>query len=296
MTAFEHTPVLVDEVLAQLRPEAGGVYVDVTVGGGGHARAILEQSGPDGRLIGTDRDPAALEAAASALAEFQHRVTLRKARLRELGAVLQSLAVDEVDGILADLGVSSAQLDRAERGFSLAKEGPIDMRMDPTEGETALDLIARTAESELADLIYEYGEEHRSRRIARALKHACERGELQTTGDLRRAVIRATGGRRGRIDPSTKTFQALRIALNEELDDLEALLEQAPGVLRVGGVLAVISFHSLEDRIVKHTFRNAVDWVPLTKRPIVASEEERDRNPRSRSAKLRAARRTEAAA
>lgn len=296
MTAFEHTPVLVDEVLAQLRPEAGGVYVDVTVGGGGHARAILEQSGPDGRLIGTDRDPAALEAAASALAEFQHRVTLRKARLRELGAVLQSLAVDEVDGILADLGVSSAQLDRAERGFSLAKEGPIDMRMDPTEGETALDLIARTAESELADLIYEYGEEHRSRRIARALKHAYERGELQTTGDLRRAVIRATGGRRGRIDPSTKTFQALRIALNEELDDLEALLEQAPGVLRVGGVLAVISFHSLEDRIVKHTFRNAVDWVPLTKRPIVASEEERDRNPRSRSAKLRAARRTEAAA
>ena len=296
MTGFEHTPVLVREVVAQLRPEPGRVYADVTVGGGGHARAILEQSAPDGRLIGTDRDHSALEAAAVALSEFGERVTLRKARIRDLQSVLRSLDIDEVDGILADLGVSSVQLERADRGFSLSKEGPIDMRMDPTEADTALDLIARSDERELADLIYRYGEEHRSRRIARSLRLAHEASELETTADLRRAIHRATGPRRGRIDPATKTFQALRIAVNQELADLEALMEQLPAVLRAGGVIAVISFHSLEDRIVKRAFRDTAELVPLTKRPIVASEEERERNPRSRSAKLRAARRAEAVA
>jgi 16S rRNA (cytosine1402-N4)-methyltransferase len=296
VTGFEHTPVLLDEVLEHLAPRARGIYADVTVGGGGHARAILERSAPDGRLVGTDRDPIALRAAAVALAEFGDRATLRKARIRDLRSVLTSLDIELVDGVLADLGVSSAQLDRGERGFSLAKEGPIDMRMDPTEGETALDLIGRSGEEELADVIYRYGEEHRSRRIARSLRQAYEEGELRTTADLRRAVHRATGPRRGRIDPATKTFQALRIAVNDELTDLEALLEQLPSVLRTGGIVAVISFHSLEDRMVKRAFRDSEHLSPLTKRPIVASEEERESNPRSRSAKLRTARRVEVAA
>lgn len=296
MNAFEHTPVLLDEVLELLAPAAGGVYADVTVGGGGHARAILERSAPDGRLIGTDRDPGALEAAGAALAEFGHRVTLRKARIRDLREVLTSLGIEHVNGIVADLGVSSAQLDRPERGFSLAKEGPIDMRMDPTQGESALDLIAGSDAEELANVIYQYGEERHSRKIARSLRRAYEEGELETTADLRRAVHRATGPRRRRIDPSTKTFQALRIAVNEELSELEALIDQLPSVLGIGGIVVVISFHSLEDRMVKHAFRDREHLHPLTKRPIVASEQERERNPRSRSAKLRAARRMEVAA
>lgn len=296
MSAFEHTPVLLDEVLEQLDPTAGGVYADVTLGGGGHAKAILERSSPDGRLIGTDRDPTALEAARAALSGFGERATLRKARIGELRDVLASLEIENVDAVLADLGVSSVQLDRPERGFSLAKDGPIDMRMDPTEGETALELIGRSDADELANVIYRYGEERRSRKIARSLRRAYEEGELETTGDLRHAVHRAIGGRRGRIDSATKTFQALRIAVNDELGELEALLEQAPQLLRMGGVVAVISFHSLEDRMVKHAFRDSEQLSPLTKRPIIASDAEREKNPRSRSAKLRAARRVEVGA
>ncbi|MGB5366074.1 MAG: 16S rRNA (cytosine(1402)-N(4))-methyltransferase RsmH [Polyangiales bacterium] len=293
MNGFEHTPVLLDEVLEHLDPTTGCVYADVTLGGGGHAKAILERSAPDGRLIGTDRDPSALEAASATLSGFGDRVTLRKARMSELADVLASLEIENVDGVLADLGVSSVQLDRAERGFSFAKDGPIDMRMDPTEGETALELIGRSDADQLANVIYRYGEEHRSRKIARSLRRAYEEGELETTGDLQHAVRRAIGGRRGRIDPATKTFQALRIAVNDELGELEALLEQAPELLRIGGVVAVISFHSLEDRMVKHAFRDSEQLSPLTKRPIIASDRERENNPRARSAKLRAARRVE---
>lgn len=293
MNGFEHTPVLLDEVLEHLDPTTGCVYADVTIGGGGHAKAILERSAPDGRLIGTDRDPSALEAASATLSGFGDRVTLRKARISELADVLASLEIENVDGVLADLGVSSVQLDRAERGFSFAKDGPIDMRMDPTEGETALELIGRSDADQLANVIYRYGEEHRSRKIARSLRRAYEEGELETTGDLQHAVRRAIGGRRGRIDPATKTFQALRIAVNDELGELEALLEQAPELLRIGGVVAVISFHSLEDRMVKHAFRDSEQLSPLTKRPIIASDRERENNPRARSAKLRAARRVE---
>jgi len=197
VSGFEHTPVLLDEVLAQLAPAAGRIYADVTLGGGGHARAILERSAPDGRLIGTDRDPSALEAAGAELAQFGDRVVLRKARMSALLEVLSSLEIEHLDGVIADLGVSSAQLDQRDRGFSLANEGPIDMRMDPTEGESALDLIADCNTEELANLIYRYGEEHRSRKIARSLRSAYEEGELETTTDLRRAVHRATGPRRG---------------------------------------------------------------------------------------------------
>ncbi|MDH3202296.1 MAG: 16S rRNA (cytosine(1402)-N(4))-methyltransferase RsmH [Myxococcales bacterium] len=296
MMAFDHTPVLLQEVLEYLRPVSGGVYADVTLGGGGHARAILERSAPDGRVVGTDRDPQAVDAARVVLREYGDRVTLRKARMRDLSEVLRSVGIAQVDGIVADLGVSSAQLDQGDRGFSLAKDGPIDMRMDPTEGETALELIARTDAEELANVIYRYGEEGRSRRIARSLRHAYEEGELETTADLRRAVHRAIGPRRSRIDPATRTFQALRIAVNDELSELESLLEQLPSVLREGGVAAVISFHSLEDRMVKHSFRDSAQLTPLTKRPVMASDEERQDNPRSRSAKLRAARRLEVAA
>ncbi len=293
MTSFDHTPVLLDEVLTLIGPVDGGVYADVTLGGGGHAGALLERSAPDGRLVGTDRDPRAVAASAEALGAYGDRVTLRKARIRDLSSVLDSLGINGVDGLVADLGVSSVQLDEAERGFSLANEGPIDMRMDPSEGETALELIGRMNADELADVLYEYGEEHRSRRIARSIRQAYEDDRLHTTLDLRQAVHRAVGARRGRINPSTKTFQALRIAVNEELAELESLLEQLPAVLRVGGVAAVISFHSLEDRLVKHGFRENPELIPLTKRPVIATDEERASNPRSRSAKLRAARRTE---
>lgn len=288
---FEHTTVFLTETVAFLKPRSGGVYADATLGGGGHAEAILEASAPDGRLVGLDRDPNAIAAARARLARFGDRATLVHAEFSEMPEALRGAGTPRVDGIVADLGVSSPQLDEAERGFSFARSGPLDMRMDPTSGETALDLIARLDERELADVLYHFGEERKSRSVARSIKRAFDDGALVTTDDLRRAVTRALGPKRGRIDPATRTFQGLRIAVNRELEELDALLAVLPDLLEDGGVAAIITFHSLEDRKVKHAFRDDARLVRLTKKALVPSDEEQARNPRSRSAKLRAARR-----
>lgn len=290
MTTLSHAPVLLTETLRELAPKSGGLYVDVTLGRGGHAEAILEKTAPDGRLIGFDRDPRAIEETATRLSRFGARVTLVHAPFSELESRLTVEGASPIDGLLADLGVSSPQLDDAARGFSFRTEAPLDMRMDSSQGETARDLIARSEEAEVADILFRFGEERRSRPIARAIKLAEERGHLMTTGDLRRAVVSVLGPRRqGGIDPATRTFQALRIAVNRELDELGSLLEALPRVLRDGGVAAIISFHSLEDRMVKRTFRGDTRLIPKTKRPIVATPAEIAGNPRARSAKLRSA-------
>ncbi|MEM9195512.1 MAG: 16S rRNA (cytosine(1402)-N(4))-methyltransferase RsmH [Myxococcota bacterium] len=291
MSTFHHIPVLLNEVLAALAPASGRVYVDGTVGGAGHAEAILEASAPKGRLLGSDRDEHALRAARERLAKFGDRASVVHGELSELRRTMEDAGVARADGILADLGVSSPQLDDPARGFSLQREGPLDMRMDQTRGRTARELINALDDTALADILYHYGEERRSRPIARSICRARDEGALETTADLRRAVIRVTGPKRGRADPATRTFQALRIAVNRELDQLEALLRDGPDLLQDEGVLAVISFHSLEDRMVKHAFRSDERVVALTKKPVRGSDEECAENPRARSAKLRAARR-----
>jgi 16S rRNA (cytosine1402-N4)-methyltransferase len=283
-----HASVLLDETIAALAPRAGGVYVDATLGAGGHTEALL--SVPGTHVVGLDRDDVALDLARARLARFGARFTAIRAPFSELERVVRELGHTKIDGVLADIGVSSMQLDDAGRGMSFRHEGPLDMRMDRSRGETALELIERLDDDELADVIYRYGEERRSRRVARCIKQAAEAGELVTTLDLRRAVVRAVGPARvGGVDPATRTFQGLRIAVNRELDELEALLAAAPEVLAVGGILAVISFHSLEDRLVKRALKDRGIWAPLTKKPVVAGDEETSRNARSRSAKLRAA-------
>ncbi|HEY8075960.1 MAG TPA: 16S rRNA (cytosine(1402)-N(4))-methyltransferase RsmH [Labilithrix sp.] len=278
------------EVVAALAPGAG-VYVDATVGGGGHSEGILEAS-PDARVIGLDRDEQAIDAARARLARFGDRVTLVRTPFGRVADALAELGVGKVAGLCADLGVSSPQLDDAARGMSFRREGPIDMRMDPSDGETALELIARLSDDDLANVLYEYGEEKRSRRIARSVKRAFADNQLHTTLDLRRAIVRAVGPVRvGGVDPATRTFQALRIAVNAELDQLADLLATVADVVELGGVAAILSFHSLEDRLVKRAFQRRDVWDPLTKKPLSATEEESIGNPRARSAKLRAARR-----
>ncbi|MCA9533376.1 MAG: 16S rRNA (cytosine(1402)-N(4))-methyltransferase RsmH [Myxococcales bacterium] len=291
MSAFQHIPVLYAETLAALELRAGAVYVDCTLGGAGHAAGILEGSAPDGRLIGLDRDPAALSAAHEKLAPFGERVTIVHAPFGSLRAVLADLGVERVHGVLADVGVSSPQLDVAERGFSFGQDGPLDMRMDTSSGETAAELIDRLSADELADVLYQLGEERRSRPIARSIKNAQAEGRLETTADLRAAVVRVMGPRSGKIDSATRTFQALRLAVNGELDQLRALVTALPDVLHDEGVVAIISFHSLEDRIVKWAFRDDPCLTPTIKRPVTAGEAELAANPRARTAKLRAARR-----
>jgi 16S rRNA (cytosine1402-N4)-methyltransferase len=290
-----HVPVLTEEVLRHLQPERGGLFVDCTVGLGGHAKALLEAGAT--RLIGLDRDPDALARARTTLAPWAGRVELVHADYRALADVLDERQVPLMDGALADLGVSSMQFDEPGRGFSFQRDEPLDMRMDRTAGETAADLIARSTEEKLADTIYAYGEERFSRRIARAIVAARRESPIDTTGRLA-AIVRRAIPVRGyqRIDPATRTFQAFRIWVNGELEGLDAFLAAAARRLRTGARLVVITFHSLEDRIVKHTFRalaqsrDAAVRV-LTKKPIVAGDEEVRRNARARSAKLRAAER-----
>lgn len=298
-SAFRHTPVLLSEVVAGLAPHNGGRYVDGTLGGGGHAAAVLEHSRPDGHLLGIDADPAALAAARARLAPYGDRAVLAHGNFRDLAQLAHEHGFDQVDGILLDLGVSSHQLDTPERGFSFTVDAPLDMRLDPTDGPTAADLVNQLPESELADLIYRYGEERGSRRIARFIAEARRQRPIETTGALSDLVTRALGGRHGKIHPATRTFQGLRIAVNRELESLEAALPQAVELLAPGGRLAVIAFHSLEDRIVKLFFRSESGYGGvghermsiITKKPIEAGEPEVRANPRSRSAKLRVAER-----
>jgi 16S rRNA (cytosine1402-N4)-methyltransferase len=286
-----HEPVMVPEVVSLLDPSRGGLFVDCTVGMGGHARALLE--GGAARIVALDRDPAALALAREALASYGERVTLVHADYRELAQVLDAHGISTVDGARADLGVSSMQLDAEGRGFSFRRDEPLDMRMDQTQGPTAAELIRTVDEEELADVIFQFGEERYSRRIARAIAAARREAAIATTGQLA-AIVRRAIPRRGyqRIDPATRTFQALRIWVNRELDGLDAFLADAARRLREGARLAVLTFHSLEDRIVKHAFRalerGAQTVRILTKRPLLPSEAEVARNPRSRSAKLRA--------
>jgi 16S rRNA (cytosine1402-N4)-methyltransferase len=286
-----HAPVLLAETLALLDPSRGGLFVDCTVGLGGHARAALEAGAS--RLIGLDRDPAALRIAREALAPWGDRVELVHSDYRDLRAVLAARSIDAVDGALADLGVSSMQFDAAGRGFSFRRDEPLDMRMDQTQGPTAADLLADAGEEDLANVIYEYGEERFSRRIARRIVEARRTSAIATTGQLADVVRRAVP-RKGyqRIDPATRTFQALRIWVNRELEGLDAFLVDTSGLLRAGARLAVITFHSLEDRIVKHVFRALATGGGalrvLTRKPVVAADDELARNPRARSAKLRA--------
>jgi 16S rRNA (cytosine1402-N4)-methyltransferase len=285
-----HLPVMRDEVVSLLRPEQGGLFVDCTIGLGGHARALLEAGASS--LIGFDRDPAALARARDTLADWKDRVDLVHADFRDLSAALDSRAIGRVRGILADLGVSSMQLDMEGRGFSFRRDEPLDMRMDTTRGQTAADLLATVDESELADVIFRFGEERHSRRIARSILTARSRAPIETTGQLA-DIVRRSIPHRGwqRIDPATRTFQALRIWVNRELDGLDAFVTTAAARLEQGGRMAVIAFHSLEDRIVKHTFRTLARdeaFRIVTKRPLTAGDTEREANPRARSAKLRA--------
>ena len=290
-----HVSVLPDEALHHLAPQPGEVLVDATVGAGGHARRIAERLGPSGRLIGLDQDGAMLDLARRRLEGLP--VTLVQANFADLPRVLTELQVPAVAGVLADLGVCSDQLDDPARGLSFNREGPLDMRLNPDEGEPACDLLRWMPERDLADLIWRYGEERHSRRIARRVMEARRRKEpLETTGqlaDLVRGCVpwpRRRKGEKAPIDPATRVFQALRIAVNDELGALERLLAALPAVLAPGGRAVVISFHSLEDRRVKQTFRNREVWDEVTRKPVTASEAEVAGNPRARSAKLRAAR------
>jgi 16S rRNA (cytosine1402-N4)-methyltransferase len=290
--AFAHESVLLQETLTWLKPQPGKLYADATLGAGGHTAAILDASAPDGRVVAVDRDWRAVEHARERLAGYGDRVQVLHGEFGQLPELLRSAGYALVDGIVADLGVSSPQLDDAARGFAFSHDGPLDMRMDESRDETALSLIARLSESELADVLFQFGEERRSRAIARSIRAALEASELNTTGDLRRAVIKAIGRPpNSKIDPATRTFQALRIAVNDELGQLQALLACLADNLADHGVAVLISFHSMEDRLVKHGLRNDPELNVLTKRPVLPGAQEQHDNRRARSAKLRAAER-----
>lgn len=307
MNDSKHQPVLYKEIIHALQPGRGGRYVDGTLGAGGHARGILEVSAPDGQLLGLDLDPQALALARKTLAPYEQRIHLAQASYTSLSRQLARLGWDTVDGILLDLGASSMQFDTPERGFSFQVDAQLDMRFGPSISQTAADLVNKLSERELADLLYKYGEEREARKIARAIVKA---RPLHTTRELVTVIESVSPRRADRIHPATRTFQALRIAVNEELAAIEEVLPQAVEVLAPGGRLAVISFHSLEDRTVKDFFREqGRDLVnppyeriydverkatlkEVNRKPITPSEEEIRRNPRARSAKLRIAEKT----
>ena len=303
MHAETHVPVLFNEVLAGLQPHSGGKYIDGTLGAGGHAAGVLAQSAPDGRLLGLDCDPAALAVARQTLAPFGERAVLVQASYVQMETVAQTFA--PVDGILLDLGLSSLQLGDPARGFAFQAEGPLDMRFNPQRELTAAKIVNEWPLDELVDIFYRYGEERHSRKIAEAIGAA---RPLRTTSELAEVIARAVGGQRGasRIHPATRVFQALRIAVNGELEAVEMVLPLAVKLLKPGGRLAVISFHSLEDRIIKNFIRERArgpaddptlpappsfepELMEVTRKPVVAAEAETARNPRARSAKLRIA-------
>jgi 16S rRNA (cytosine1402-N4)-methyltransferase len=283
---YGHRAVLLHEALGYLDPQPGRRYIDATFGAGGHTQALLERTAPEGAILALDLDDAALEAGQTLKATYGPRLLLVKANFKDIFPVAQEQGFLAVDGILADIGVSSRMLDDPERGFSFMREGDLDMRMDRSQSLTAADIVNTYSEKEIADILYIYGEERRSRPIARSIVRS---RPLATTIELSRVVERVLGAPRyGRIHPSTRTFQALRIAVNAELDNLKEFLRSAPDCLRPGGRLAVITFHSLEDRIVKNAFRaSTTPGKPLTKKVVTAGDTEVESNPRARSAKLR---------
>ena len=281
-----HASVLPAETLTLLDPQAGETWVDCTVGGGGHTRLLAERVGPTGRVIGLDQDPTMLDLARSGLQGLP--VELVHANFDQLADVLAERGLAQVDGAFADLGFSSDQLAQAARGLSFRDDGPLDMRLDPTAGATAADLVNKMGESALADVFFEFGEERFSRRVARRIVERRAKQPFATTADLA-GVVRSCVPRSGSIDPATRVFQALRIAVNDELGALDRLLAGLPKIVKPGGRAGIISFHSLEDRRVKHAFRAAGLWRPVTKKPVEAGDAETARNPRARSAKLRVA-------
>jgi 16S rRNA (cytosine1402-N4)-methyltransferase len=283
-------PVLAEEIVAWLRPAPGQTMADGTLGGGGHTRLLAEAVGPSGLVVAIDRDPVAIEAAAERLRGLSVRAV--EANYSDLPEVLAALGIEAVDGIILDLGYSSDQLADADRGFSFHSEGPLDLRFDKTRGEPAWKLIERLSGEHMADLIYKYGEDRFSRRIGRKIVEARREAPIRTAADLARVVRKAVPRFRDeRLDPATRTFQALRIFVNEELKWVEVALRRLPDCLRPGGRLAVISFHSLEDRLVKDAFREDVRLEVLTRRPVRPGEQEVESNPRASSAKLRVAER-----
>lgn len=305
---FGHRSVLLQETVAGLAPVPGGVYLDATFGGGGHSLALLAASAPDGIVLGLDRDAEAIRHGETLAERAPERLILFKSPMSRLAACLGQADVPALDGALFDLGVSSRQLDTRERGFSFQTDGPLDMRMDGTgDGRTAADLVNDTEETELANLIYQLGEERQSRRVARAIVRERAERPFETTGRLAETIRRAIRGKPGRIDPATRTFQAIRMAVNNELGEIETALDQVLTALKPGGRIAVISFHSLEDRLIKTRFRKEAFPPPtprglpvptgtfeptlkiITRKPIIAGDEECRENPRARSAKLRIA-------
>jgi 16S rRNA (cytosine1402-N4)-methyltransferase len=284
---FTHTAVLLDQVMRFLEPKPGGRFIDATLGAGGHTRMLLEQTAPDGRVLAIDQDESALKQAIGELGSFGSRLVTAHSNFKNLASVAELHGFVGIDGILADIGISSMMVDDPSRGFSFMREGPLDMRMDRDQELTAAEVVNSFDEKEIADILYNYGEERRSRAIARSIVRA---RPLRLTTDLARAVERVMGGpRHGRIHPATRTFQSLRIFVNDELKSLETFIDASMTVIRSGGRLVVITFHSLEDRIVKNKFRaSVVSGRVLTKKVVIATDEELSRNPRARSAKLRA--------